>query len=65
MEFICYKNVLFFGISDNYAANYYKFRRLVVELVLSTDIASPERMQLTKSKFREVFFQNEIKKNLI
>eukprot|EP00567_Pseudictyota_dubia_P000254 CAMPEP_0197466560 /NCGR_PEP_ID=MMETSP1175-20131217/65118_1 /TAXON_ID=1003142 /ORGANISM="Triceratium dubium, Strain CCMP147" /LENGTH=389 /DNA_ID=CAMNT_0043002609 /DNA_START=1 /DNA_END=1167 /DNA_ORIENTATION=- len=33
----------------------FRFRRLVIELVLCTDIASPERMQLTKSKWNEAF----------
>ena len=32
-----------------------KFRRIVIDLVLCTDIASPERMQLNKSKWDEAF----------
>jgi len=35
--------------------DYHRFRRIVVESVLSTDIASPERAQLSKSKWKEAF----------
>ena len=34
---------------------YFKFRKLVIDLVLATDIASPERAQLVKSKWKEAF----------
>jgi hypothetical protein len=34
---------------------YSHFRRTVVNLVLNTDIASPERTQITKSKWKEAF----------
>jgi 3'5'-cyclic nucleotide phosphodiesterase len=37
------------------AATYRRFRKHVINLVLNTDIASPERTQLFKSKFREAF----------
>ena len=36
-------------------ADYRRFRKAVVELVLSTDIASPERTQIGKSKWKEAF----------
>lgn len=32
-----------------------KFRRLVIEIVMCTDIASPDRTQLAKSKWKEAF----------
>lgn len=35
--------------------DYQRFRRTVVDLVLSTDIASPERTQINKSKWKEAF----------
>lgn len=34
---------------------YRRFRKLVVNLVLNTDIASPERTQISKSKWKEAF----------
>lgn len=34
---------------------YHRFRKQVVNLVLNTDIASPERTQLAKSKYKEAF----------
>jgi 3'5'-cyclic nucleotide phosphodiesterase len=34
---------------------YRRFRKIVIDLVLNTDIASPERTQLAKSKWREAF----------
>ena len=34
---------------------FFKFRKLVIDLVLVTDIASPERAQLVKSKWKEAF----------
>lgn len=42
--------VLFPRIED-----YRRFRKAVINLVLSTDIASPERTQLVKSKWKEAF----------
>eukprot|EP01082_Thalassiosira_pseudonana_P010147 g9074.t1 g9074 contig34:785508-786745(+) len=33
----------------------FKFRKLVIDLVLVTDIASPERTQIVKSKWKEAF----------
>ena len=35
--------------------DYRRFRKIVINLVLSTDIASPERTQLVKSKWKEAF----------
>mmetsp|Transcript_9480 Transcript_9480/g.14642 ORF Transcript_9480/g.14642 Transcript_9480/m.14642 type:complete len:686 (+) Transcript_9480:171-2228(+) len=35
--------------------DYRRFRRTVIDLVLATDIASPERTQLVKSKWKEAF----------
>jgi hypothetical protein len=43
------------GSSSSDPTYYRRFRRNVIDLVLSTDIASPERTQLSKSKFREAF----------
>jgi len=37
------------------AADYAQFRRVVIDLVLSTDIESPERIQIAKSKWKEAF----------
>jgi 3'5'-cyclic nucleotide phosphodiesterase len=34
---------------------YRRFRKMVIDIVLSTDIASPDRSQLTKSKWKEAF----------
>ncbi|KAL7430546.1 hypothetical protein ACHAXM_002325 [Skeletonema potamos] len=34
---------------------FFKFRKLVIDLVLVTDIASPERTQIVKSKWKEAF----------
>lgn len=34
---------------------YRRFRKMVINLVLTTDIASPERTQLVKSKWKEAF----------
>ena len=36
-------------------AEYRFFRKTVIDLVLSTDVASPERMQIVKSKWKEAF----------
>ena len=35
--------------------DYMKFRKIVIDLVLCTDIASPERVQIVKSKWKEAF----------
>ena len=35
--------------------DYHRFRKIVINLVLNTDIASPERTQLSKSKWKEAF----------
>jgi len=35
--------------------SYMRFRSTVIDLVLCTDIASPERVQIVKSKWKEVF----------
>jgi 3'5'-cyclic nucleotide phosphodiesterase len=37
------------------SVEYRRFRKMVINLVLSTDIASPDRSQLTKSKWKEAF----------
>ena len=34
---------------------YHRFRNMVIDVVLTTDIASPERTQLSKSKWKEAF----------
>lgn len=41
------------GGGDQY--DYRRFRKLVINLVLTTDIASPERTQIGKSKWKEAF----------
>jgi len=49
--------------------SYMRFRSTVIDLVLCTDIASPERVQIVKSKWKEVFGNvekrngNEVKRN--
>ena len=35
-----------------------KFRKLVIDLVLVTDISNPERMQINKSKWKEAFMDD-------
>ena len=35
--------------------DFFRFRKLVIDLVLATDIASPERTQIVKSKWKEAF----------
>jgi hypothetical protein len=39
----------------NEQLEYRRFRKLVINLVLSTDLASPERTQIGKSKWKEAF----------
>lgn len=41
--------------SPEYVAQYQRFRKMVVSLVLHTDLASPERTQVGKSKWKEAF----------
>ncbi|KAK1738499.1 3',5'-cyclic nucleotide phosphodiesterase [Skeletonema marinoi] len=41
------------GAGEN--EDWFKFRKLVIDLVLVTDIASPERTQIVKSKWKEAF----------
>jgi len=40
----------------------FEFRRIVIDLVMCTDIASPERMQITKSKWAEAFGTRSVKR---
>ena len=49
-EFKDLRQVLFPDKED-----YRRFRKMVINLVLTTDIASPERTQLVKSKWKEAF----------
>jgi 3'5'-cyclic nucleotide phosphodiesterase len=42
-------------VEDEGAETYRRFRKIVINLVLSTDIASPERTQVGKSKWKEAF----------
>lgn len=52
-EFLKYKKLYkaLFPTEDDYR----RFRLTVVDAVLATDIANPERAQITKSKFKEAF----------
>ncbi len=45
------RDVLYAGAEEEYA----RFRRTVIDLVLCTDIGSPERVQIVKSKWKEAF----------
>lgn len=49
-DYKCLRSVLFEDVSD-----YRRFRKTVINLVLTTDIASPERTQVVKSKWKEAF----------
>jgi hypothetical protein len=53
------RGILFHGDSSTtikeVPESYHRFRKQVIQLVLGTDIASPERTQLAKSKFKEAF----------
>lgn len=49
-EFNALRNVLF---QDHHG--FFQFRSNVIDLVLCTDISSPERVQIVKSKFKEAF----------
>jgi hypothetical protein len=53
-EFKSLREVMF-GTGASIGTNYSHFRRTVVNLVLNTDIASPERTQISKSKWKEAF----------
>jgi hypothetical protein len=44
-----------FGPEDVKSETYRRFRKIVVDLVLHTDIASAERTQISKSKWKEAF----------
>lgn len=50
-EFEELRNVMFSSKDEEYR----RFRKAVLNLVLSTDIASPERTQIGKSKWKEAF----------
>ena len=43
------------GEEEKYHEQYREFRKVVIDLVLCTDIASPERMQIVKSAWKEAF----------
>lgn len=45
------------------AEEYRRFRKTVIVLVLATDIASPERTQLVKSKWKEAFGETQESKD--
>ena len=40
--------------------DFFRFRKLVIDLVLATDIASPERTQIVKSKWKEAFGEAQV-----
>ena len=44
-------------------SDYMQFRKTVIDLVLCTDIASPERVQIDKSKWKEAFGDARSNKN--
>jgi hypothetical protein len=54
-EFKGLREVMFGANGVPVGQGYSQFRRTVVNLVLNTDIASPERTQITKSKWKEAF----------
>ncbi|KAL7560186.1 hypothetical protein ACA910_016613 [Epithemia clementina (nom. ined.)] len=56
-EFVELRQVLFGSDLDSpaHAEQYHNFRKMVINMVLSTDIASPERTQVGKSKWKEAF----------
>lgn len=56
-EFVDLRMVLFGPDleSSSHAEEYHNFRKMVINMVLSTDIASPERTQVGKSKWKEAF----------
>eukprot|EP00594_Rhizosolenia_setigera_P009804 CAMPEP_0178955202 /NCGR_PEP_ID=MMETSP0789-20121207/9460_1 /TAXON_ID=3005 /ORGANISM="Rhizosolenia setigera, Strain CCMP 1694" /LENGTH=682 /DNA_ID=CAMNT_0020636779 /DNA_START=46 /DNA_END=2094 /DNA_ORIENTATION=+ len=49
-EFVDLKNILFKDMEE-----YRYFRKTVIDLVMCTDVASPERTQIVKSKWKEAF----------
>lgn len=53
-EFDALREVLFQNPEDHF-----RFRKSVINLVLTTDIASPERTQIVKSKWKEAFGEEE------
>ena len=61
-EFSVMREALFGGPEEAAGAeSYRRFRKLVIGLVLSTDIASPERTQLGKSKWKEGMYSQKKK----
>jgi hypothetical protein len=55
-EFTLLRNTIFAVKNGAMDSNdYRRFRKIVIDLVLNTDIASPERTQLSKSKWKEAF----------
>jgi hypothetical protein len=55
-EYAELKDVIFKNlVSDATDKDFFRFRKLVIDLVLATDIASPERTQIVKSKWKEAF----------
>ena len=49
---------LIFGSTSGSSKHFLSFRRMVIDLVLTTDIANPERVQIVKSKYKEAFGAN-------
>jgi hypothetical protein len=47
------------------SGEYMKFRKLVIDIVLCTDIASPERVQIVKSKWKEAFGEKPKQQNIL
>jgi len=56
-EFVDLRQVLFGQDIESaaHAEKYHGFRKMVITLVLGTDLASPERTQVGKSKWKEAF----------
>jgi hypothetical protein len=55
-----YKHLCQVLFGEPASEEYRTFRRVVIDLVLSTDIASPERVQIVKSKYKEAFGHNSM-----
>jgi len=51
------RNLIFCSTSGS-SKYFLSFRRMVIDLVLTTDIANPERVQIVKSKYKEAFGAN-------
>jgi hypothetical protein len=51
---VIFKKLIIDAKPSNYE-DFFRFRKLVIDLVLATDIASPERTQIVKSKWKEAF----------